>query len=185
MDLRNYHEFQQAKRSLKETSMDDSQKKTNGKVYYLSEDERMVVDFDQVKTNYLNRLILSEEYAASVDALFQEKQEDIFFVEFKNGEFDNAEIAKKAKDSLLIFSDITKTNLSYLREEANFVLVINNEKEEKLSWQAKLAVAKANRGNIDFTMYGLNRLRTYCFKTVRLLSASQFEKKMQGISLEQ
>lgn len=181
--LMDCYDFRRAQQTIKLTSKDDSQFESTGNIFYLSEDQRLVVDFDKVKTNYLNELHLSEEYAASVDTLFQDRNQYVYFVEFKNGEFENHDITKKVKDSLLIFCDITKCSIEYTRNEAGFMLVVNDERLDRLNYQQKKALGLAQKGRFDIALFGLNKLRGYCFDKVSVLSASQFDKWVKKIDI--
>ena len=107
--------------SLKETSMDDADKKD---IRYMTESDLSVINFDTVKTKYANALGVSEETAKSIDALIYSAPCDVF-VEFKNGDVGNCkrEVKMKIRDSLLIFCDIIGQNISYTRRNTNFILV--------------------------------------------------------------
>lgn len=173
--------FKQNMSLLMETSKDDSREKAEGTVAYLTHDRRSVINFDRVKTQFMNSLGISEEAANSVDALFQDCDYNLYFIEFKNGEVISDNIIKKAKDSVLILSDIVQWDLRTIREKSVFWLVISNDKFDRLSPQQRIAVHKAKRGEMDFSLYGLGKLRGYCFKNVNMLSASQFEKAISKI----
>ena len=68
---------------LKDTSIDDSDNKGMGGTVFLSQITKNVVDFDRVKENYTKKLSISCKNICSVDALFQNKDNYLFFVEFK------------------------------------------------------------------------------------------------------
>ena len=172
IDLNSFPIFKSCQTSLKNTSIDSN----NG--MYLIDNEKVVVDFDEVKTRYLKSLKLRNHYASSVDALFV-KSEKLVFIEFKNGNFNNNEIKAKIKDSLLIFSDITKITISELRENAAFILVISNESYGKLRPQDKKALAMARNASVDFAIYGLDYIRRYLFERVDCLSAEAFNNWMK------
>ena len=66
--------------SLQETSKDTSK----AKVQYMTTCTKKVVDFDAVKTEFLNSLNETEECAKSVDAFVIDDYN--YFIEFKNGD---------------------------------------------------------------------------------------------------
>ena len=102
--------------SLKETSLDDRDGKN---ALYMTEDEREVINFDEVKKEYISRLGLSKTPSSS-DALLENSEGHPVFIEFKNGKVNRQkeyEIQKKIYDSVLIFSDITGCRISDLREK--------------------------------------------------------------------
>ena len=95
MNLNDYSEFcvRSTRKTLKDTSYDE----TNDT--YMTENEIIVIDFDQAKTSYCNKLGVSNEYAASADALCKVSDKKFYLIEFKNGSFKDSDIKKKAKES--------------------------------------------------------------------------------------
>ena len=86
MRIEDYPEFGACQKSLAECSKDSAND------VMMVEDDRKVVDFDAVKTAYLNAIGLSENCAKSVDAMFCDTKGMLHFVEFKNGEYKGSEI---------------------------------------------------------------------------------------------
>ena len=182
MKLDDFKIFKRAdnKTSLQETSKDTSK----GKTAYMSNSNRKVINFDAVKTEYLNSHYMSEEHAKSVDALFQipkpeEKDDGIYMVEFKNGDFFNSEIATKVHDSLLIFQSITNTQIEYARENLRFILVYNEE-AKRVNSRNKKALVLAEKGRTDYTLFGLEKLRGFCFKEVHAYNRDMFRDKVES-----
>ena len=63
------------------------------------------------------------------------KTRKFFSLEFKNGQMQNGKIYNvynKIYDSLLMFNDIVKENISFCRQNVYFVLVYNEEKNSGL-----------------------------------------------------
>ena len=99
--------------SLKETSKDTPDSKH---IFYMTEDMTEVIDFDEVKKEYICSLGLSDVPASS-DALLEGKGTNPIFIEFKNGQINKivqAELKKKIYDSLLILFDILQKDNKYL-----------------------------------------------------------------------
>lgn len=95
------------KSTLKDTSKDTSDLNN---IKYMTDSCIEVVNFDTVKTVYLNDIGLSEECASSVDALI-EQENVVYFIEFKNGKLKSSvkrDIKDKVRDSLLFYDDIKK-----------------------------------------------------------------------------
>ena len=126
-----YAVFGSHRSTLKEDSIDNSEP---GHICYMTESERETINFDGVKTEYLNQRGLSEENAKSVDSLL-EKDGILYMIEFKNGNMksEKSRVKIKIRDSLLIFCDIVKENISFTRENMDFILVYNEEKNPKRS----------------------------------------------------
>lgn len=85
INLDEYNLFNDSKATLKETSADT---RDNATTEYMVYSEMEVINFDVVKTKYMNSLSASEECAKSCDALAQINN-DIIFIEFKNGSMKN------------------------------------------------------------------------------------------------
>ena len=121
IDLYTYDIFRKNTATLKEISKDDSD---CNNIKYMTESAETAVSFDKVKRIYVNALKLSEDNAASVDAVMQFPA-GVFFIEFKNGKVNKQNVKDKMHDSLLLFCDIIGKNISYTRENISFILVYN------------------------------------------------------------
>lgn len=179
MNLDDYKQLKskEVKSSLQETSKDVS----DGVTKYMTSCNKRVVNFDRVKTNYLNCLGLSEEKAKSIDALCQIMNHDstddgIYMIEFKNGKVIPRDIELKTRDSLLIFQSITNKQLEYVRENVRFILVYN-EDCNNCNYRIKKAIYMAHKGKTDYTQFGLANLRGYCFKDVIAYNREEFEEE--------
>ena len=186
----------QFKITLKEASMD---KKNNE---YMVESNKKVVDFDQVKSFYVKD-IKPVEVPSSND-VYIDIGDEFYFIEFKNGNIRNErhKIVRKIYDSLLIFSDITGKTISFIRENGNYILVYNYEKnkefvKQKIQERQEPNNKKLDKSEIqeseyfdDITMkfgklgdYPIDilalepRFGKICFKTVKTYDINQFEDK--------
>ena len=139
MEYNLYETFREHISTLKECSKDHSDPDC---IKFMTESQLEAINFDTVKTKYANDLVLSEECAASVDALL-ETDENIAFVEFKNGKVNNRNIKDKIRDSLLLFCDLTKQTISDTRKNLDFIVVYNEEKNPLPNQFKKQAVSDA------------------------------------------
>ena len=167
-ELDDYKEFKNNKCSLQETSKDTSRQT----VQFMTFDNRKVVDFDSVKSSYLNKCGFSEEKAKSVDALFQ-LNERIYMVEFKNGKYEHLDVQQNFLDSILIFNQITDKQLDFDRDK--FVCILVSNDEESFSKQRAMVIAdRARMGTGDRGCRGLSHLRDFCCKDVHYWSKKKF-----------
>ena len=79
--------FTNNKTTLKETSKDNH----DGNDIYMTESTLNVVNFDEVKLEYVRGLGVPET-PASIDALFLDNFGEYYFIEFKNGYIDRKKI---------------------------------------------------------------------------------------------
>lgn len=194
INLNNYPIFVRNLSTLKETSLDDE----HPNCPYMTLSTRDAIDFDDVKTDYAKPLGLST-VPKSNDALFSEGNEYIVFVEFKNGVINRQtqfDIRKKIYDSILMFTDITSTKISYLREHLKFFLVynetanINNKTDDELTLKANVQssnsfdnIAKtfAKHAKKEYICFGLKMFENYCFKEVHTYTQSEFENYLSTL----
>lgn len=186
IDLNSYPIFAGNKKTLRETSKDDSNILD---IQYMTQSDAEAVDFDMVKRRYANALGLSEENAASVDAIIQLK-DHVAFIEFKNGKVNNRNIKDKARDSLLIFSDITGKNISYIREQTDFIVVYNSEKNpmpnqikkdrvQESASRAAIADYFMSKAQKEFILFDLERYKKLYFREVHTYSKEKFEEYLK------
>lgn len=126
------------KKSLLKVSLDDSDKNNPVNMVDIDEDisSDIVIDFDDVKTDFCGKFHKSNEVFKSADALFySETKNKIIFVEFKNGKV--RDVKTKLKDSLLVFSNIVDVDLKFCRKYLEYIVVYNYEKNTKYVEQEK------------------------------------------------
>ena len=136
IDLNAFQIFANHLSTLKETSIDNR----DGTLQYMTLSTREVINFDGVKEEYIKSLRINEA-PKSNDALFDDGKDCLVFVEFKNGYMDRRKqfaVQKKVYDSMLIFTDITSTGISFMRDHMKYILVYNetanryNDSDEEL-----------------------------------------------------
>ena len=186
-----YSMFADHKSTLKECSEDNSDGST---IKFMTESQIEAVNFDKFKTKYTNDLRLSEECAASADALLQ-TDTGLAFVEFKNGKVNNRNVKDKIRDSLLLFCDFTQKTISYTREYVDFIVVYNEEKNPLPNQYKKQMTADApsrteisryflGKGNQELILFDLERYQHLYFRKVHTYTKEQFgnyiEKTLSG-----
>lgn len=178
------YEIFQLKDSLKELSKDTTD---SSHVQYMTNSDRVAVDFDRVKERYENKLGLCNEHASSVDAILCTK-ESIVFIEFKNGRMKNekTKVKEKLRDSLLIFGAITERTIQYTREKVDFILVYNETKNPLPNQltrgrvqdsDSRTAIAKhiAQKAGEEFVLFDLEKFKKLYFRRVHTFTETEFE----------
>ena len=76
----------------------------------MTESGVVVINFDQVKIDYMHKHKHSAKDAKSIDALAKVIDGNLYMIEFKNGDCkkEATDIRLKIKDSLLILCDLCK-----------------------------------------------------------------------------
>lgn len=186
IDLDEYFIFAENKITLKEASKDDSD---ISNIQHMTDCELEVINFDLVKRKYANSLKLSDEVAASVDALLQ-IGDHIVFVEFKNGKVKNHNIKDKARDSLLIFCDVVGKTISYMRKRVDLIVVYNLEKNplpnqiKKGRFQespSRIAIGNyfSEKAQKEYILFDLQRYERLYFREVHTYSKEEFREYLR------
>lgn len=157
------------RKTLKEASYDEKNDE------YMTDSEKIVIDFDQAKTKYCNALNLSNECAKSADACCRTGEDKYYLIEFKNGRFDNHDVSEKAKESAVIFSGITGKSINDIRKSVTFILVYNKN-SRCIQEKDRRALALANKGKCDFALFGLGMLRGLYYDKVYAMEKDAFNR---------
>ncbi len=190
INLESYPILWNSRESLRETSKDDSDKNN---IKYMTSSEMEVVNFDLVKRRYVNGFGLSEDAIASVDAIVS-LEKRIVFVEFKNGKVNNRNIKDKARDTLLVFLDIIGKNIDFSRNNIDFVVVYNLEKNplprqlqkgelQKTPSRVSIAAHFMKKARKEFICFDLERYEKIYFKKVHTYSKEEFEIYLQSFGV--
>ena len=190
IDLNAFQIFANHLSTLKETSIDNR----DGTLQYMTLSTREVINFDGVKEEYIKSLRINEA-PKSNDALFDDGKGCLVFVEFKNGYMDRRKqfaVQKKVYDSMLIFTDITSTGISFMRDHMKYILVYNetanryNDSDEELKEKLKMEVQSSpsfddfaksigKYANEEYVCFGLKIFQNYCFKEVHTYTEAEFD----------
>ena len=173
MNLDSYPLLCQNKATLKETSKDTSNKDSP---FHMTESERVVFDFDEIKRQYLLSLGIQDNQQKSFDAILEHNGR-IHFIEFKNGgskkDIINS-IKGKVSEGLLIFCDIVSTSISFTRKYADFIVVYNAEKVNK-SAKVKIQNHVEKKSSDPYGHFGIAKYRGLYFRDAKAFSMEQFE----------
>lgn len=191
INIEDYIIFKNNIKTLKELSADDSDPHN---IQYMTESSISAVNFDSVKTKYANDLDLSEETMTSVDALVC-TQDNMAFIEFKNGSMkkEKRKVKDKIRDSLLLFCDVTKKNISETRQKLDFVLVYNLEKNplpnqltkamtQESASRIKIGNYFSHKGGQEFVLFDLKRFEKLYFRKVHTYAQEEFEQYLCTIN---
>lgn len=136
------------------------------------------MNFDCVKDSYYSRL-------RSNDALIiiDFSKETFLFIEFKNGkiksELEKEKIRSKIGEILLILNDILQKNLSFDKQNINFILVYNKDKNQSFEMQRadsinKIATLIAGDAKMSYLIDGFSHYKAY-FHDVKTINEDEFK----------
>lgn len=173
--------FERNIRDLKSISIDNHDPKRK---QYMTNSEVNAVDFDAVKDNYVDKMNLLT-VPPSVDALMFLNDGDIM-IEFKNGVVDKKlveAIVDKMLNSVIIYSDITKTPISAIRKNVDFILVYNYQKNPGVNhfsnnfYRDEFVKSLSKKANRRYTQFGLFRYENYIFRNIYTYSKKDFKRE--------
>lgn len=187
IDVNAYPILERHRSTLAQTSWDNKNRA------YMTTSTLDAINFDDVKNEYIKGLRLKDT-PSSVDALFVDKRGYIIFVEFKNGNIDREKhsVQKKIYDSMLILGDITSIHISDMRKRAAFILVYNeqanersrdkeykkNDVQESSSFD-DIAKTVSRYAGKEYVRLGLRMFEKYCFKEVHAYNQKEFEEYLK------
>lgn len=150
----------------------------NTRSEYMTGLEMPAVNFDNVKTEYLNALGYSEEKCKSVDAVLETNTEitgtQVILFEFKNGAIEKENINLKARDSLLLLCDIMGISIEETRNRFTFVLVYNQD-EAKLKWQDRKSIGMSQKAGKSCPVFKLDKMEGVYFKKALMVEKGELE----------
>ncbi len=162
--------------TLAKTSVDTSE----GNPVQMTDSDLPAINFDDVKTEYTNKLGLSNQVAASCDALVL--GDKTYLIEFKNGKLAGLmkDVKIKMKDSLLIYCDITKKTISDTRKDMEFILVYNADNAPHNNPKLLITNWLGNKAGMTICPDGIGLMKGLYFSDVSLCTAKEMEAKIKA-----
>ena len=164
--------------TLKETSVADH---NNENLVYMTELEFPVINFDNVKKQYLLSKNGKPEEFKSIDALLH-SQDRTVFIEFKSGSMEKEKkgIKGKMKDSIFILADLLNCTIEYIRDNVTFVVVYNKAKNPRTSKAMdEFADRLAKLGHDRICRFGLGNCTELYFKNIITYNDEDFNRDIR------
>ena len=119
---------------------------------------------------------------APYSMLRAERRGGFVFVEFKNCPITDRirkDIRLKLSDSLLIYNDITGTDLSYSREHGEFIIVYSEAKNpSSAEYREKIVSSIMEKAQEELIRFGFDRHKGSYMKDVHTYTEKQFAEYM-------
>ena len=167
-------------KSISEISYDKSNNE------YMTDSMLKAVDFDEVKNQFVSTMGTRGCPAPrSNDALYIDRNDDYYFIEFKNGKINNYELMQKNYDSTFILAVVLSEKFEILKKKLNYILVYNetkypNEKVEdryvqESAYRDKIGKNFSKKSNTSFVKFNQGFFENYLFSKVYTLDKSEFQ----------
>lgn len=185
--------------SIKECSLDD---RDNSSKEYMCDIDKKIINFDKLKEDYAkkrNNNVKPNNMMKSNDGLYIEGT-SYYFIEFKNGKLIDSnnkrdknkirDIRLKIADSSLILSDITEMPIEKMRQNVEYILVYNGDrnnmvgKGHEVHGRGAAMIGKSLMNLTQkkkFIQFGLENYIGWLFKDVDTVTSKEFEKKYSFI----
>ena len=162
---------------LRDTSKDNEK--------YMTDSQIPAINFDAVKLEYFRsfkKRLNTGSTTESIDALVLQDNNVWAFIEFKNGKnIDSKSLRLKIKSSLLIFCNITKTDLSFTREKLDLYVIYNHQyRTDKNTAQEKIANSIAEKSKKEKIDFGLSMYEIF-FRNVHTYSDIKFKDVVKNL----
>lgn len=166
--------------TLKNISIDNHDPKNPE---YMTDSNFMAINFDKVKEDYvlLHNLCY---HPKSCDAIVN-KDDKITLIEFKNGNVDRElikDIREKMLSSVVMYCDLEKKYPSFTRDNMDFILVYNYDKNpfkanqlKNSRWKDQLRKGLYKKAKMRFKQFGLEQFEGYIFRNVYTFSMRDFK----------
>ena len=163
--------------TLRKASLDDTNR------VCMCESRLQVINFDKMP----NEFSRGKGWAfvpKSNDALYID-DEQWFFIEFKNGNVDKADIYRKAYDSLIMLIEMgIIEDLEFPRRAINYILVYNAQKYSKV----QVSEARENMynhfyelANLEERLFEVDKFEGYLFHETHTYTKELFEKNFVSV----
>lgn len=160
--------------TLKKASADGSNKA------YMCESKMEIIDFDKIPNEYARGKGWNG-VPKSNDALYIDVQGKWYFIEFKNGTIAKDDIYRKIYDSLImLIEEGVIPNFDFVRENINYILVYNEEKDDKVPNSADRDRNYAYLMRLaeqEEKLYGIEKFEKYLFRETHTYTKNQFKEK--------
>jgi hypothetical protein len=149
---------------------------------YMTSCKKQVVDFDKFKTDFSKKLSLGE-MPKSCDALCMFSNNELFLIEFKNGQIDDKirfDIRRKVFESLLMLTEQFNITTGFTRCNMTFILVYNENNEHSGKTKIAKGLSTLAKDNSFSQFLGLHYFEKLYFRKASAYSRAEFEANFVG-----
>lgn len=154
--------------------------KDSAKSEIMTESMIRVIDFDKIPNEY-SRGKGWLSVPTSNDALYKDVEGKWTFIEFKNGTLKTADIYRKIYDSIIMLIDMgIVKDVQYVRENFNYILVYNDEKNKKIQSSESRDLIYSNimeRAKQEEKILNIGKLEGYLFRETHTFTPKQFDER--------
>ena len=172
--------------SVSEDKTESQNRDVRQLVYENTRQDMDIIDMDEIAHN-VYRLVRfpdskkEEESLASADAFVISSDNIWYFIEFKNGSIDKADLYRKIYDSVIMLLEMNIIpDIEFVRKNIEFILVYNSEK------YGKIKPSPAREANFNYILrragqeeklFQVEKLEQYLLKETHTYTKELFNEK--------
>lgn len=168
--------------TMRKVSYDES------KAVYMSDSRLRVINFDKIPKEYARGKGWTG-VPASNDALYIDEDGGWYFIEFKNGTVEKADLLKKIYDSLIMLLDLgIIPDILFIQKNIQYILVYNQEKYQRVQQSESRSRNQSyllRLAKTEEILFGMEKLEGYLLKDVHTYTKEDFQEKFIKIMEKQ
>lgn len=143
---------------------------------FMCESILQVIFFDKIPKEYCRRLHC-RVLPKSNDALYISQGDNWYFIEFKNGTVEKADVYRKIYDSIIMLIELKIIpDFKFVREHIHYILVYNPEKYSDMPARDKIHSYMYERAESERKLFGIEKLKTFLLKETHTYTPGLFEE---------
>lgn len=156
--------------TLKEASWDDADKS------FMCESVLEVIDFDKIPKEYCRRL-RCPGLPKSNDTLYVSLENDWYFIEFKNGTVNKADVYRKIYDSIIMLIELKIIpDFQFVRDHIRYILVYNPQKYSDMPGRDMIHSFVCERAESERELFGIRKFEAFLLKETHTYTPGLFEE---------
>ncbi|MCM1244803.1 MAG: hypothetical protein NC293_04065 [Roseburia sp.] len=156
--------------TLKKASKDDDRK------CFMCESLLEVIHFDKIPKEYCRRLHCPA-FPKSNDALYISPKNDWYFIEFKNGTVEKADVYRKIYDSIIMLIELKIIpNFQFVRDHVRYILVYNPQKYSDMPGRDMIHSYVCARAESERELFGIQKFKAFLLKEAHTYTPELFEE---------
>ncbi len=156
--------------TLRRASRDDTG------AFFMCESTLGVIHFDKIPKEYCRRLHCPA-FPKSNDALYISQEDNWYFIEFKNGTVEKADVYRKIYDSIIMLMELKIIpDFQFVREHIHYILVYNPKKYSDMPSRDMIHSYVCERAESERELFGIQKFEAFLLKETHTYTPGLFEE---------
>lgn len=156
--------------TLQKASEDDARN------LFMCESTLGVIDFDKIPKEYCRKLNCSAP-PKSNDALYISLENDWYFIEFKNGTVEKADVYRKIYDSIIMLMELEIIpDFQFVRKHIHYILVYNPKKYSETPGRDAIHSYICERAENERELFNIHKFKGFLLKDTHTYTPELFKR---------